>query len=84
MTEIADKHFSQYVRYHKSFHAYRLLKHKRTNEAKTIRVFWGPTGTGKTRACYDQYRNIVTGKQVSQSRYDVVFPSHDSERKGLI
>lgn len=55
MQEIADKHFSQYVRYHKSFHAYCLLKHKRTNEAKTIRVFWGPTGTGKTRYCFDNY-----------------------------
>ena len=36
MTEIADKHFSQYIRYHKSFHAYRLLK---TRELMNLRPF---------------------------------------------
>lgn len=52
--EIAESHFSQWVRYHQSFTRYRALRQPdRTWKTITI-VLWGRTGTGKSRYCMDQ------------------------------
>lgn len=52
--QIAESHFSQWVRYHQSFSRYRALKHPdRIWKTITI-VIWGRTGTGKSRYCMDQ------------------------------
>ncbi|ALE29840.1 replication associated protein [Lake Sarah-associated circular virus-27] len=55
LLEIADDHFSAFVRYHRSFKEYKLLKAPVANVAKKIIVVWGPTGTGKTRWAFDNY-----------------------------
>lgn len=52
--EIANQYFSKWVTFRKSFQAYTDLK-VTPRKWKTIVVcLWGPTGTGKTRFCYDQ------------------------------
>lgn len=52
--EIAQSHFSQWVQYRRAFHAYRQLVHHKPRSWKTV-VVWimGPTGTGKSRICYE-------------------------------
>jgi len=55
MPELAEKHFSSFVRYHRSFREYSLLRARRVSEPKTILVLWGSTGTGKTRYCFETF-----------------------------
>lgn len=57
MPDLAEKHFSQCARYYKFFQTYKLWKTPRVSEPKTILILWGPTGTGKTRYCFDNYPN---------------------------
>ncbi len=48
--KIAEEAFGSWVRYRKSFTAYRELKRRDTRvSAPEVKVIWGPTGTGKTR-----------------------------------
>lgn len=50
---ISQNHFGQWVRYHKSFSKYisdRQRKNWRNDSRRRVTVFYGPTGTGKTRA----------------------------------
>lgn len=57
MSEIADQHFSNWVRYRKSFDAYAELR-RRSSAKKvppTVFVFFGDAGTGKTRTVYDNH-----------------------------
>lgn len=53
--EIAERHFGKWVVYRRSFAAYRELL--RENDARVVPevvVYWGPTGTGKTRKVYEE------------------------------
>jgi hypothetical protein len=52
MVEVAQEHFGSWVRYHKSFAKYiSLIAPPRTWVTEAL-VFWGPSGTGKSkRAC---------------------------------
>lgn len=52
--EIADQHFSQWVVYRRSFQAYSTLISKKRNWETRTHVYWGKTGTGKTRFVWDQ------------------------------
>lgn len=53
-SEVADKHFSAWCRYRQSFKEYRLLRASKRNWQTTVTVYWGPSGTGKTRrAAYE-------------------------------
>lgn len=48
--DIATAHFGDWCRYHKAFDAYRTLGSKpRAHQTQCI-VYWGPPGSGKTRA----------------------------------
>jgi len=55
IAEIRESFFSQYMRYHKAIDKYAasLIK-PRTWETETI-VYWGRTGTGKTRKVFDSH-----------------------------
>lgn len=48
--EIADEHFDLWVRHYRAFERYRLIKTKPRSFAVQVFVFYGPTGTGKSRA----------------------------------
>ena len=56
--EVADQHFSKWVVYRRSFNAYAALKQAKRNFVTTVTVLWGATGTGKTRFCHDQVKDI--------------------------
>lgn len=53
--DIAENFFSDWVKYQKSFLRYQLLKSNPRNEPPTVIVIFGPTGTGKSRYCMEQY-----------------------------
>lgn len=51
---IADSHFSDWCRYRQSFKEYSLMRSKKRSWQTTVTVYWGPSGTGKTRrAAYE-------------------------------
>jgi putative hemolysin len=51
---IADNYFEKWVVYRRSFKAYATLKHSDRHWSTVTHVFWGKTGTGKTRFVMDQ------------------------------
>lgn len=55
--EIADAHFGSWVRYAKSFQAYRLLKAKKRDPSTPVEViiYYGATGLGKSRLARTSY-----------------------------
>lgn len=55
--DIAEQHFSQWVVYRRSFQAYATLLARRRNWNTKVHVFWGKTGTGKTRFVMDQIQD---------------------------
>jgi RNA helicase. len=55
--EIADANFSQWVRHHRAFEQYRLLKTTPRSCINEVVVIFGPTGTGKSHYCLDKYPN---------------------------
>lgn len=55
LTEVSDSFFSQFVRYSRAFKEYQLLHSPRRNWSMEVIVIWGPTGTGKTRWCYENH-----------------------------
>lgn len=53
MSEIADEHFGQFLKYQRGINAYRLVTATRRDWAMSVVVYHGKTGAGKTRAVYD-------------------------------
>lgn len=52
--DIADGWFADWCRYRQSFKEYALLRQTKRNWQTTVTVYWGPSGTGKTRrAAYE-------------------------------
>ncbi|QBA86168.1 putative Rep protein [Circo-like virus Croatia 17_S17] len=47
--EIAEEHFGIWCRYYQAFAKYRLLGSRQRDFKTTVRVYWGPPGTGKSR-----------------------------------
>lgn len=54
-TEIAQDHFTEWCRYRSSFQAYRLLHSERRNFKTEVTVIQGPTGTGKSMYCEENF-----------------------------
>jgi len=53
VSELADTHFSAWLRYRKGFDAYTQLKQEPRTWKTEVHVIWGPTGTGKTRQAFE-------------------------------
>lgn len=53
--DISDNHFNEWVRYRHAFTAYRLLKTKKRDFKTEVIVIQGPTGTGKSKYCQDEF-----------------------------
>lgn len=53
--QIADEHFELWLRYFRAFEKYQLIKTKPRNHAVEVHVVQGPTGTGKSKWCMDNY-----------------------------
>jgi len=53
--EIADTHFAAFVRYHRGFQLYRTLHVRDRSDVTFAVVYWGPPGSGKTRAAANWY-----------------------------
>lgn len=47
--EIASEYFGQWCRYYKAFREYRMLKQKPRDFKTEVRVYYGPSGVGKSR-----------------------------------
>lgn len=54
-TEISEDHFVEWCRYRHAFRDYRLLHQKPRMHQMEIIVIQGPTGTGKSRFCAEEY-----------------------------
>lgn len=57
--ELADEHFGSWVRYHKSFKAYKQLKTVRRRWQTEVIVRWGPPGSGKTRWVWENEPDVI-------------------------
>lgn len=55
MQEIAENHFSQFIRYSKAFKEYKCLIAAKESHAKEVECLWGPTGVGKTRWVFENH-----------------------------
>ena len=55
--DVADAHFGSWVRYYKAFERYRCLNTKKRTTIDKVIIIVGPTGTGKSRFCMEQYPN---------------------------
>lgn len=63
MLEVAEQNFGSFVRYHKGFEKYQyLLEQQAAQSWRTVNVsyWWGPTGTGKSRAAWTEDPNLYT------------------------
>jgi hypothetical protein len=56
-SDIAESHFSKWVVYRRSFQAYAARKIPKRNWKTLVHVYWGRTGTGKTRFVHDQVQD---------------------------
>jgi len=59
MLSIADAHFGSFCRYYKAFYHYQSLSSTQQRTWQTrVRVWWGPSGTGKTRSALTWATNM--------------------------
>lgn len=60
---LAEQYFPQWVKYYRAFHRYydlKLAKALKTWDfTKTVTVYWGEPGTGKTRRVYEEEPNVA-------------------------
>lgn len=56
--DLADFDFDTWCRSHRALQAYRLLCAAPRNWEMEILVLYGPTGTGKSKYCYDSYSDV--------------------------
>ena len=53
--EIAQNHFSQWIQYGKRFEAYRLLTEPKRTWKTEVEVYWGASGTGKSKKAFEDH-----------------------------
>lgn len=54
LRDIAETHFRSFLLYERSIRSYRNLRSPSRNWVTNVSVFWGLTGTGKTRRCHQE------------------------------
>lgn len=54
LQEIAQTHFASFIRYQRGINAFRSILAPERNWEMEVRVYWGKTGTGKTRRVYEE------------------------------
>jgi len=57
MVQIADDHFSEFLKFHKSIVTYKRLRQPKRDWPMELILYIGPSGTGKTRAVRDAFPN---------------------------
>ena len=55
--EISEKYFDVWCKYYRAFLRYRTLITEPRNHAVTVYVIQGPTGTGKSKYCMDNFKD---------------------------
>jgi hypothetical protein len=58
LRDVADDHFGTFLKYHKGIKLYYGLKATPINWQTLVIVYWGRTGTGKTRAVHDNATDL--------------------------
>lgn len=58
MVTVADTHFSTYLRYYKGINEYKRLRATPRNWQTLNIVYWGRTGTGKTRSVHENATSL--------------------------
>lgn len=58
MDEIADLHFTQYVKFNKAFSAYRTMNAEKRSWPTEVIIYYGDTGTGKSRKVHDDEKDL--------------------------
>lgn len=53
LRDVAEEHFGQFLRYERAIKAYLELRSVPRSWKTRVRIFWGPTGVGKTRRAVD-------------------------------
>jgi len=61
-----DEHPMEYVRFTKGLHSLKNVITKHRTEPPTVYWYWGPSGLGKTRTCYEAHIESVYMKDGSQ------------------
>lgn len=78
--KIAESHFGSWVRYRKSFAAYRGLKFKRMAREVNVYAIWGLPGVGKTRIIFEKEKDLFIVSDPSLKWFD----GYDGEESILI
>lgn len=55
LQQISEDYTGLFLRYSRGIKEYRTLHFQHSNEAKTVKCYWGSTGVGKTRKCYEEH-----------------------------
>ena len=64
--DIADEYFEDWVRHYRAFERYLLIKSTPRNHEVKLIIVQGPTGTGKSKYCIDNWGTDAYWKQRSQ------------------
>lgn len=57
LRSISESHFGTYLRYERSIRNYIMMRRQRVSSPPIVYVYWGKTGTGKTKKVYDDNPN---------------------------
>lgn len=55
MLDVADANFGAFLKYNRGLEKYRLLKRKRARDPIEVRWYYGPAGSGKTYAAFEEF-----------------------------
>lgn len=58
MQDIATQHFSNFIRYHRGIHEYRKIHAIKRDWQCSVIIYWGNTGTGKTRSVVENSTDL--------------------------